>query len=165
MRRLSSCSTSCVYVILVPDCRPEPGIDAVVGFCFSFPMHQTSPHHGRLIKWSKGFTNAGAVGKDPAEMLEQALRRQGMPVCAPLPPFLPLLKGQLDCTPTGVVLACSNCTFTVQQGLFSGHARKDCCSCSIACEPDAVAGLRLQPWCCCKAVPAALVLLRGLLSL
>lgn len=56
------------------------GTEAIVGFCFSFPMQQTSPHHGTLIKWGKGFTNAGAEGNNPATLLEQALERQGMPV-------------------------------------------------------------------------------------
>lgn len=43
-------------------------------------MHQTSPHNGTLITWGKGFTCPGAVGKDPAVLLEEALTRQGMQV-------------------------------------------------------------------------------------
>ena len=45
-------------------------------------MHQTSPHNGTMITWGKGFTNPGAVGRDPAVLLEEALSRQGMQVQA-----------------------------------------------------------------------------------
>ena len=58
----------------------------VVGFCFSFPLRQTSVNHGTLIKWNKGFTNANAVDEDPTELLEAALARQGMQVSACMPP-------------------------------------------------------------------------------
>lgn len=60
----------------------------VVGFCFSFPLRQTSVNHGTLIKWNKGFTNANAVDEDPTELLEAALARQGMQVSARMPPCI-----------------------------------------------------------------------------
>ena len=43
-------------------------------------MIQYTVNHGTLIKWNKGFTNANAIDKDPADMLEAALARQGMKV-------------------------------------------------------------------------------------
>lgn len=58
--------------------KPKPDSMPVVGFCFSFPLRQTSVNHGTLIKWNKGFTNANAVDEDPTELLEAALARQGM---------------------------------------------------------------------------------------
>jgi len=44
-------------------------------------MKQRSVNHGTLIKWNKGFTNANAVDEDPTDLLEAALKRQGMQVC------------------------------------------------------------------------------------
>ena len=43
-------------------------------------MKQKSLNHGTLIKWNKGFTNAGAVNEDPTDLLEAALSRNGMQV-------------------------------------------------------------------------------------
>lgn len=55
-------------------------MDAVViGLCFSFPVKQRSIHSGTLIKWTKGFQNEGAVGKDPAQLLSAAFQRQVKP--------------------------------------------------------------------------------------
>lgn len=51
-----------------------------MGFCFSFPMDQTALNRGRLIKWTKGFTNQGAEGSDVTVLLEEALNKQGMKV-------------------------------------------------------------------------------------
>jgi hypothetical protein len=34
---------------------------------------------GKLITWTKGFTCEGVVGKDPVQLLEQALKRAGRP--------------------------------------------------------------------------------------
>ena len=48
----------------------------VVGFCFSFPVEQTSVSSGKLLRWTKGYTNPGAVGSDPAKLLTDAFRRR-----------------------------------------------------------------------------------------
>eukprot|EP00731_Ephydatia_muelleri_P020660 Em0013g387a len=48
-----------------------------IGFTFSFPVHQTSLISGTLIKWTKDFTAAGAVGQDVTKMLQEALKRKG----------------------------------------------------------------------------------------
>lgn len=48
----------------------------IVGFCFSFPVQQTAVDAGRLLRWTKGFENPGAVGKDPAILLADAFRRK-----------------------------------------------------------------------------------------
>ncbi|KAF5830028.1 hexokinase [Dunaliella salina] len=50
----------------------------VVGFCFSFPMDQTSLTQGLLLDWTKGFTCTGVIGQDPVALLSQALDRAGM---------------------------------------------------------------------------------------
>lgn len=60
--------------------RAADGGDPVLGFAFSFPMHQTGIAAGTLMYWSKGFACDGAVGKDPVELLAAAFRRQGFPV-------------------------------------------------------------------------------------
>lgn len=60
--------------------RPEEGSTLNVGFCFSFPMDQTAMNRGKLIKWTKGFTNSGAEGSDASLLLEEALSRQGTKV-------------------------------------------------------------------------------------
>lgn len=64
------------------ECGQDPtatGKDApVVGFCFSFPVDQTTVNSGRIIVWTKGFENPGAVGSDPVQLLSAALKRQGM---------------------------------------------------------------------------------------
>ena len=52
--------------------RPEP----VIGFCFSFPVDQASVNSGKLLRWTKGYTNPGAVGQDPARLLAEAFRRK-----------------------------------------------------------------------------------------
>ena len=52
--------------------RPEP----VIGFCFSFPVEQASVNSGKLLRWTKGYTNPGAVGQDPAKLLAEAFRRK-----------------------------------------------------------------------------------------
>ena len=54
----------------------------VVGFCFSFPVQQTSVSSGKLLRWTKGYTNPGAVGSDPAKLLGDAFRRRVCPTYA-----------------------------------------------------------------------------------
>eukprot|EP00800_Vazella_pourtalesii_P002582 TRINITY_DN12502_c0_g1_i3.p1 TRINITY_DN12502_c0_g1~~TRINITY_DN12502_c0_g1_i3.p1 ORF type:complete len:444 (-),score=92.86 TRINITY_DN12502_c0_g1_i3:696-2027(-) len=51
-----------------------------LGFTFSFPVHQLAINKGNLIRWTKGFSAAGAVGRDVMEMLQEALDRKGSKV-------------------------------------------------------------------------------------
>ena len=55
----------------------------IVGFCFSFPVRQTAVDAGTLLRWTKGFENPGAVGKDPAKLLAEAFQRKVAPDQAP----------------------------------------------------------------------------------
>ena len=48
----------------------------IIGFCFSFPVEQTSVDSGKLLRWTKGYTNPGAVGNDPAKLLSDAFKRR-----------------------------------------------------------------------------------------
>ncbi|KAI6655543.1 Hexokinase HKDC1 [Oopsacas minuta] len=48
-----------------------------LGFTFSFPVQQHSINKGTLIRWTKGFSAEGAVGRDIMEMLQEALDRKG----------------------------------------------------------------------------------------
>ncbi len=48
----------------------------IIGFCFSFPVEQTAVDAGTLLRWTKGYTNPGAVGKDPAKLLHEAFKRR-----------------------------------------------------------------------------------------
>ena len=48
----------------------------VLGFCFSFPLEQTARDGGTLIKWVKGFENAGVEGRDVVELLQDAFHRK-----------------------------------------------------------------------------------------
>ncbi|KAG2603257.1 hexokinase-3-like [Panicum virgatum] len=51
-----------------------------LGFTFSFPVRQTSVSSGSLIRWTKGFSIANAVGKDVAQCLNEALAGSGLNV-------------------------------------------------------------------------------------
>ncbi len=48
----------------------------ILGFCFSFPVEQSAVDAGKLLRWTKGYNNPGAVGKDPAKLLAEAFKRQ-----------------------------------------------------------------------------------------
>ena len=50
--------------------------EITVGFCFSFPVQHLSIKSGKVIKWTKGFQNAGAIGNDPVAILRAAFRRE-----------------------------------------------------------------------------------------
>jgi len=50
----------------------------VFGFCFSFPIDQSSssdPAKGTLLRWAKGYSCEGGVGCEPSACLEAAARR------------------------------------------------------------------------------------------
>ncbi len=48
------------------------------GFTFSFPVKQTAPAAGILIRWNKDFAVQGAVGKDVVDLLSRQLSRRGL---------------------------------------------------------------------------------------
>lgn len=49
----------------------------VMGFTFSFPMHQRSLNCGVLIKWTKSFAATNVEGQDVVKMLGEAIKRKG----------------------------------------------------------------------------------------
>ena len=51
-----------------------------LGFTFSFPVHQIGINRGTLIRWTKGFDIADAVGKDVCELLQDAIDALHLPV-------------------------------------------------------------------------------------
>ncbi|KAF9971984.1 glucokinase [Actinomortierella ambigua] len=51
-----------------------------MGFTFSFPVSQTAIDAGMLLRWTKGFHCAGAVGNDIVQLLQSALDRNGVNV-------------------------------------------------------------------------------------
>jgi len=55
-----------------------PGRQRELGFTFSFPVKQSSISSGTLIKWTKGFSIAGTVGKDVVVALNEAMERKGL---------------------------------------------------------------------------------------
>lgn len=54
------------------------GRERELGFTFSFPVMQSSIDSGTLITWAKGFCIDDTVGKDVAEELAKALKKQGV---------------------------------------------------------------------------------------
>ena len=48
-----------------------------LGFCFSLPAEQTAIDKGTIARLTKKFTNPGAVGADPVELLRDAISRTG----------------------------------------------------------------------------------------
>ncbi|GLJ30494.1 hypothetical protein SUGI_0603460 [Cryptomeria japonica] len=58
--------------------RPPLGRQRELGFTFSFPVKQFSIASGTLIKWTKGFSVSGTVGKDVSEALNEAMERKGL---------------------------------------------------------------------------------------
>lgn len=58
----------------------HPDKELHVGFCFSFPVEQTSIDQGKIVVMTKKFTNAGSAGADPVELLDEACRKAGQKV-------------------------------------------------------------------------------------
>ncbi|CAI4229993.1 unnamed protein product [Auanema sp. JU1783] len=48
-----------------------------VGFTFSYPCNQTGLRSATLLRWTKGVTATGCVGKDVVKLLEEAIERDG----------------------------------------------------------------------------------------
>ncbi|KAK6011217.1 Hexokinase, partial [Ostertagia ostertagi] len=48
-----------------------------VGFTFSYPCDQTGLRSATLLRWTKGVTATGVVGKDVVKLLEDAIERDG----------------------------------------------------------------------------------------
>ncbi|KAJ8067153.1 hypothetical protein OCU04_004522 [Sclerotinia nivalis] len=51
-----------------------------LGFTFSFPVHQKSINSGTLLRWTKGFEIADAVGKDVCQLLQFEIDALGLPI-------------------------------------------------------------------------------------
>lgn len=51
-----------------------------LGFTFSFPVHQVGINKGTLIRWTKGFDIADAVGKDVCALLQDEIDALHLPV-------------------------------------------------------------------------------------
>lgn len=47
-----------------------------LGFTFSFPVDQHAIARGSLIKWTKGFSASGCVGKDVVDLLQTELNKR-----------------------------------------------------------------------------------------
>jgi hexokinase len=51
-----------------------------LGFTFSFPVNQSGINKGTLLRWTKGFDIADAVGKDVCAMLQEEIDKLNLPV-------------------------------------------------------------------------------------
>lgn len=51
-----------------------------LGFTFSFPVQQIGINKGILMRWTKGFDIADAVGKDVCQLLQTEIDKLGLPV-------------------------------------------------------------------------------------
>ncbi|XP_071112937.1 hexokinase type 2-like [Haliotis cracherodii] len=53
-----------------------------LGFTFSFPTEQYALNRSKLLTWTKTFKNPDGPGRDPVQMLEQAIQKEtpGLPV-------------------------------------------------------------------------------------
>lgn len=51
-----------------------------LGFTFSFPVHQIGINRGTLIRWTKGFDIADAVGQDVCDLLQKEIDKLHLPV-------------------------------------------------------------------------------------
>lgn len=51
-----------------------------LGLTFSFPVEQTALDQGTLLTWTKGFSAAGAQGRDVVTMLQDALDQKNIHV-------------------------------------------------------------------------------------
>lgn len=47
---------------------------------FSFPVNQTSPYSGTLIRWTKEFSATGVEGHDVIKLFNDALQRKSVPL-------------------------------------------------------------------------------------
>ncbi|KAJ9559680.1 hypothetical protein OSB04_004840 [Centaurea solstitialis] len=55
-----------------------PGRQRELGFTFSFPVMQLSIDSGTLIRWTKGFSIDGMIGKDVVAELASAMKRRNI---------------------------------------------------------------------------------------
>jgi hexokinase len=78
---LAQCVGTYITEVLVPESENTPtNKELVLGFTFSFPLHQTAIDRGTVMYWNKGFDLPDAVGKDVVQMLQSALHRQNLHV-------------------------------------------------------------------------------------
>ncbi|GAV61252.1 Hexokinase_1 domain-containing protein/Hexokinase_2 domain-containing protein [Cephalotus follicularis] len=61
-----------------PEFNLPHGRTRELGFTFSFPVMQSSINSGTLVRWTKGFSIADAVGQDVVAELTRAMKRQGL---------------------------------------------------------------------------------------
>jgi len=47
-----------------------------MGMTFPFPVEKKSLNQGKLLRWGKGFSATGAVGKDVVKLLQDALNQE-----------------------------------------------------------------------------------------
>jgi hexokinase len=61
--------------------HPDEELDKVhLGFTFSYPCTQPAINKGILQRWTKGFDIDGVEGRDVQPMLENALKKRGVPI-------------------------------------------------------------------------------------
>ena len=58
----------------------SPDEELHMGFCFSFPVEQTSIDKGKIVVMTKKFSNPRAEGADPVGLLREACRKAGQKV-------------------------------------------------------------------------------------
>lgn len=51
-----------------------------LAFAFSFALRHVAPERAILLQWAKGWETPGVVGKDVGQLLDDALRRRGVPL-------------------------------------------------------------------------------------
>jgi hexokinase len=107
------------------------------GFTFSFPVAQTAVNAGRLIAWTKGFSNPGAVDVDVMGLFEDACHRQGVRprltalVNDTIGTLMSRAYSDTKCT-VGVILGTgTNAAYGERRGCGRGHVGElhTCCSC------------------------------------
>ncbi len=91
----------------------EPGEKYYLGHTFSFPTKQTDINNATLIMWMKEISVTGAVGKNPNQLLLEALKRKKLDVnpCAILN----------DTVGTLLVAACQYADADIGTILGTGH--------------------------------------------
>ncbi|KAI8971403.1 hexokinase-domain-containing protein [Pilobolus umbonatus] len=80
IRSLCDFIADCIDSFLTEHGLEDKEIELNLGYTFSFPVMQTKINRGTLSSWTKGFSCTGAVGKDPALLLQDSLMRKHLPV-------------------------------------------------------------------------------------
>jgi len=88
-----------------------------LGFTFSFPCTQEALTEAHLIRWTKGFSSSGVVGKNVIKLLEDALIRKEVKNIA--------VTALVNDT-TGTLMSCAYQSPTCQIGLILGTGTNAC---------------------------------------